>query len=123
MAPVGGGADLIEEADDYRGVKFLGGSGRYQVDGVSGPGESFGVERRTVGGLRLLPFREATFVAATAFYSIRHVPRRHLSIVLGEIRRVLTVGGALLLATHLGEGEVYSEEFLGHAIRSTGGTL
>ena len=75
------------------------------------------------GDMRLLPFREDTFAAAAAFYSIQHVPRSHLSIVLAEIRRVLTVGGALLLAAHLGEGEIYSEEFLGHAIRSTGGTL
>lgn len=35
----------------------------------------------------------------------------------------LTRAGILLLATHLGEGEVYIDEFLGHRIRSMGGAL
>jgi hypothetical protein len=39
------------------------------------------------------------------------------------VARVLEPRGALLLGTHLGEGEVYVDEFLGHHIATTGGSL
>lgn len=75
------------------------------------------------GDMRALPFGPQVFSAAVAFYSIQHLPRVELPSVLGEIRRVLAPGGVLVIATHLGAGEVTVDEFLGHAIEPVGGTM
>jgi ubiquinone/menaquinone biosynthesis C-methylase UbiE len=75
------------------------------------------------GDMRQLPFRNGAFAAVVAYYSIQHVTRMELGSVLGEVARVLESRGALLLGTHLGEGEVYVDEFLGHHIATTGGSL
>jgi ubiquinone/menaquinone biosynthesis C-methylase UbiE len=79
--------------------------------------------RLTCGDLRELPFRPHSFAGVVAFYSIHHLQREELPEGLAEIRRVLSTGGRLLIATHLGEGEKYTEEFLGHRIASVGGTM
>ena len=73
--------------------------------------------------MRRLPFRSGSFRGVAAFYSIQHVPRQELEKTLTELRRVLTVGGTVLLATHLGDGEVYLDDFLGHRVKTLGGTL
>jgi ubiquinone/menaquinone biosynthesis C-methylase UbiE len=75
------------------------------------------------GDMRSLPFRDGAFAAIVAYYSIHNVIRTELGTVLAEARRVLRPGATLLLSTHLGEGEVYSNEFLGHHITTTGGSL
>jgi ubiquinone/menaquinone biosynthesis C-methylase UbiE len=75
------------------------------------------------GDMRNLPFSDGVFASVVAFYSIQHVPRAELSSVFTEVARVLEPDGVFLLAIHLGEGEVYSEEFLGHRIANTGGCL
>ena len=58
-----------------------------------------------------------------AFYSIQHLRRDGLDGALTEMRRVLVDGGLLLIAAHLGKGEVFVDEFLGHQIGTVGGTL
>jgi ubiquinone/menaquinone biosynthesis C-methylase UbiE len=73
--------------------------------------------------MRALPFRSQSFSGAVAFYSIQHLPRLALGDALSEIRRVLVPDGILVVATHLGHGEVYIDEFLGHQIEPVGGTL
>jgi SAM-dependent methyltransferase len=73
--------------------------------------------------MRRLPFRTGTFALVVAFYSVHSVARHELAGVLGEVVRVLRPEGSVLMATHLGEGEVVIEEFLGHRIEPTGGTL
>ncbi len=73
--------------------------------------------------MRHLPFVNEVFAAVVAYYSIQHVRRSELPIVLQEIARILERGGTLLLSCHLGEGEVYADEFLGHYVASTGGCL
>jgi ubiquinone/menaquinone biosynthesis C-methylase UbiE len=73
--------------------------------------------------MRALPFAESAFVLVAAYYSIQHVPRGQLPVVLGEMARVLRRDGVLLLSAHLGEGDVVSEEFLGHAIPPCAGAL
>lgn len=73
--------------------------------------------------MRALPFGPRTCSAAVLFYSLQHVPRAHLRSVLSELRRVLILDGMVVVATHLGEGEVFSDEFLGHQIATVGGTL
>jgi SAM-dependent methyltransferase len=75
------------------------------------------------GDMRQLPFRDGSFALVVAFYSIQHVPRDLVGAVLEEVRRALHLGGFLLLATHLGDGDVYTSEFLGHRIGTTGGAL
>lgn len=73
--------------------------------------------------MRALPFRSQSFSGAVAFYSIQHLPRLALGDALSEIHRVLVPDGILVVATHLGHGEVYVDEFLGHRIDPVGGTL
>lgn len=75
------------------------------------------------GDMARLPFCDRAFAAAVAFYSLHSVIRDEIGSVLVEVARVLEPGGTLLVATHLGEGEVYSDTFLGHEIATTGGTL
>ena len=54
--------------------------------------------------------------AIAAFYSIIHIPRDQVSAVLAEMARVLTPSGSLLLTFHLGTGDSYHEEMLGHRV-------
>jgi ubiquinone/menaquinone biosynthesis C-methylase UbiE len=75
------------------------------------------------GDIRSLPFRSQSCGAVVAFYSIQHLPRSDLQTALTEMHRVLVAGGLLVVATHLGVGEVCIQEFLGHRIEPVGGTL
>ncbi len=72
---------------------------------------------------RRLPFREASLSVVVAWYSLQHVPRHELSEVLRETRRVLVTGGSLVVAAHLGKGDVVSEELLGHRFDPVAGCL
>lgn len=49
---------------------------------------------------------DGAWAGIAAFYSIIHIPRAQLVSALTELRRVLQPGGLLLLAFHLGEGEL-----------------
>jgi SAM-dependent methyltransferase len=73
--------------------------------------------------MRSLPVRAGSCAGAVAFYSIQHVARASLPAVLVEIRRALAPAGTLVVATHLGEGEFFGQEFLGHQIDTVGGTF
>lgn len=75
------------------------------------------------GDMRHLPFKSSVFSAIVAYYSVHNVTRAEVGMVLAESARVLQPEGTLLIATHLGDGEVYSSEFLGHDIATTGGSL
>jgi len=75
------------------------------------------------GDMRSAPFGSGSFSGVVAFYSIHHLPRSALRTALIEIRRILKPAGLFVVATHLGESEVYSSEFLGHQIETVGGTL
>ena len=69
------------------------------------------------------PYLSRSLSGVVAFYSVHNLPRRTLETALAEIHRVLKPSGAFVVATHLGEAEVYSNEFLGHDIATVGGTL
>lgn len=73
--------------------------------------------------MRRLPFRAAAFDGAVAYYCIQHVARSEVRAVLEEVGRVLGEAGAVLVATHLGQGEVVIEDFLDHRVEPFGGTL
>jgi SAM-dependent methyltransferase len=75
------------------------------------------------GDLRRLPLRAGTCRLAIAFYSLQHMPRADLGEALAELHRVLAPDGRLLLAMHLGEGDVETSVFLGHEIDTVGGVL
>jgi ubiquinone/menaquinone biosynthesis C-methylase UbiE len=75
------------------------------------------------GDMLSLPFRSDSFSGVIAFYSIQHVARASLTTALQEVRRVLVPEGIFVVALHLGVGEKYTEEFLGHQIERTGGTF
>lgn len=69
-----------------------------------------------VGDMSALPFEEAAFTGLAAFYSLIHIPRDQVDEVLKEFWRVLIPGGGALIAVHGGEGEIRSEDFLGHQV-------
>ncbi len=71
------------------------------------------------GDLRALPFADASFDAAVAFYCLLYFRVAELPALFGEFARVLVPGGLLLAATHLGDGESQGgTEFLGHTVES-----
>ena len=77
----------------------------------------------TCGDMRHLPYAAGSFSAVVAFYTIQHLPRLSLDGALSEMSRVLAVGGCLVVAAHLGVGETYMQEFLGHRTDPVGGTF
>jgi SAM-dependent methyltransferase len=70
-----------------------------------------------------LPLRSRSCALVIAYYCVQHVPRASVPTALREMHRSLVAGGVLLVATHLGDGDVFSETFLGHAIDPVGGAL
>ena len=79
--------------------------------------------RMACGDIRSMPFRSGAFSGVVAYYSIHSLPRPTLRTAFAEIHRILKPSGSFVVATHLGEGEVYSSEFLGHDIETVGGVL
>jgi SAM-dependent methyltransferase len=75
------------------------------------------------GDMRVLPFRDGSFAAVVAFYSVQHVRRDGLGPLVGEMARVVAANGLLVIAAHLGRGEVYVDELLGHTFEPFGGTF
>jgi ubiquinone/menaquinone biosynthesis C-methylase UbiE len=78
----------------------------------------------TVADVRRLPMASSTCAGAVAFYSIQYIPIVSMPAVLGELRRVLSRDGVLVLATHLGEGIFYGgTEWMGHQVERVGGVF
>jgi ubiquinone/menaquinone biosynthesis C-methylase UbiE len=75
------------------------------------------------GDMQRLPCRDHSFAAVVAFYSVQHVRRAALQPLLREIHRVLAPNGLVVIAAHLGQGEVYVDELLGHTLAPFGGTF
>ena len=78
---------------------------------------------RVCADMRRIPLRSASCAGAIAFYSLQHLPRLELPVVVAELRRALRPGGVLVIATHLGVGDVRLTEFLGHSVPEFAGTL
>jgi ubiquinone/menaquinone biosynthesis C-methylase UbiE len=79
--------------------------------------------RMACGDMRSMPFRSGAFSGVVAYYSVHNLPRPAIRTAFAEIHRILKPCGSFVVATHLGEGEVYSNEFLGHDIETVGGIL
>jgi SAM-dependent methyltransferase len=65
-----------------------------------------------VGDMRSLPLAPARLGGLVAFYSLIHVRRPELGVVMREFRRVLRPGGRVLLSAHEGQGEIEGDHFL-----------
>jgi ubiquinone/menaquinone biosynthesis C-methylase UbiE len=68
------------------------------------------------GNMLALDIPDQTFSGITAFYSIIHVPRAEVTEALHELRRVLRLGGVLLVAFHIGQQVVHLEEWWGETV-------
>ena len=68
------------------------------------------------GSMLALPFADDSVGGISAMYSIIHVPRDLLPVAFAEMRRTLRLGGALLLAFHLGDRDVHLEEWWGKSV-------
>jgi SAM-dependent methyltransferase len=66
--------------------------------------------------MRALPVASQSLAAIVAFYSLIHIPQVDMAGTLGEIRRVLSPGGLLALAVHIGSETVHRDEMLGEAV-------
>ncbi len=56
-----------------------------------------------------MPCKSNSFAGAVAFYSINCIKRIDLQLVLLETNRILVPNGQMLLAIHLGEGELHED--------------
>lgn len=79
--------------------------------------------QRIQSDVRRVPLRTGCCSLVIAYYCLQHLPRLELRGALTELRRVLRDGGVLVVATHLGEGDVYVDEFLGHHVPTFAGAL
>lgn len=78
---------------------------------------------RVQGDVSRVPLRSGCCSLVIAYYVLQHVPRSELLPTLMELRRVLCERGVLVVATHLGDGDVLVDEFLGHHVVPFGGAL
>lgn len=62
------------------------------------------------GNMLALDDEDESWGGVAAFYSIIHIPRDDLSIVMNELFRVLEPGGLLLMAFHTGEEDMHVDE-------------
>lgn len=78
---------------------------------------------RVQADARRLPFGPSTFGAAAARYVLQHLERPALPGVVQELRRVLRPDALVLVAVHLGEGEIQLDELLGRRFDPIGGAF
>jgi SAM-dependent methyltransferase len=64
------------------------------------------------GDMTALDRPDGCFAGIACFYAIIHLPRVRVPAALGEMRRTLVDGGALLLAAHGGTGSLHADEML-----------
>jgi SAM-dependent methyltransferase len=69
-----------------------------------------------VADMRALPLGSDRLGGVLAFYSLIHVRRTELALVLAEFHRVLRPGGSILLSAHEGTGELEVDTFLGEPV-------
>ncbi|WP_307781974.1 class I SAM-dependent methyltransferase [Streptomyces sp. MBT65] len=60
----------------------------------------------TVGSMTAAPIGDDELGGILAFYSTHHTPPDQLPVVFAEFHRVLAPGGLLMLAGHVGEGQL-----------------
>ena len=68
------------------------------------------------GNMLALDLHDNSLAGITAFYAIVNIPWESLSVVFGEMFRVLHPGGMLLLAFHIGDQVLRPQELWGQPI-------
>lgn len=63
-----------------------------------------------------LPFADAAWAGAVAFYSVIHVPPASRPTAFSELRRVLRPEGELLVSFHIGEECLHLDEWWDHKV-------
>ena len=66
--------------------------------------------------LALTNIADNSYGGIAAFYSIIHIPRPRLKEALHELKRVLCLGGTLLLSFHIGQETIHREEWWGKEV-------
>ena len=120
VVDVGCGPGQVSRYLADRGLDLVGVDIARRMLSLPGHGATSG---RVCADMRRFPLRSASCAGAIAFYSLQHLARFDLPVVLAELRRALRPGGVLVIATHLGGGEVQMTEFLGHRVPELAGTL
>jgi len=69
-----------------------------------------------VADMRSLPLATASLGGLVAFYSVIHLRRVELEIVLREFHRVLRPGGHVLMSAHEGHTEIERDQFLEESV-------
>ncbi len=65
----------------------------------------YGLDKLVLADLRRLPFARGDLDGVWACASLLHLPKQVLPDALGELRRVVRIGGALYCSVKLGDGE------------------
>jgi SAM-dependent methyltransferase len=68
------------------------------------------------GDMRSLDIEDGAWGGIAAFYSIIHIPRSDVVMVLHEMKRLLRPGGWLLLAFHMGDDILHLDEWCGQNV-------
>jgi SAM-dependent methyltransferase len=68
------------------------------------------------GDMTALDVPDKAWAGITAFYSIVHIPKEDIVFVLHELLRVLSPGGLLLLAFHIGDDTIHLGEWWGQKV-------
>jgi SAM-dependent methyltransferase len=68
------------------------------------------------GNMLALDLEDGALAGIAAFYSIVNIPKESLPLVFCEMERVLQPGGLLLLAFHIGDDALHSDELFGATI-------
>lgn len=111
---VGCGPGQVARYLSERGVEAAGcdlSPAMVEVAARLNPGLAF-----TVEDMRAMQRPAGSVWGIAAFYSIIHIPRAEVPLVLEEFARVLAPDGALLLAVHGGAGVIRRDDFLDHAV-------
>jgi len=69
-----------------------------------------------VGDMRSVDLGDGSLVGVLSFYSIVHFQPAELPAVFLEFRRLLSDGGALLLAFHIGEDTIHVDDLFGQPV-------
>ena len=72
--------------------------------------------RFEVGDARHLNHPDSSLAGIVAFYSWIHLERTDIAAAMHEATRLLAPGGRLLVAMHVGDGEVGTESWLGQEV-------
>jgi len=68
------------------------------------------------GNMLALDAEAEAWAGIAAFYSIIHIPRGDVVRALRELRRVLSLGGLLLLGFHLGDDAIHLDDWWGNKV-------